>query len=412
MKSSKLKNLVKRNGWWSFRVTIDGTPKWIALGTENEIDAITAAAELRRTIQAEKLRARLEAGGIRSAVAGDDQLAKRLGFVRQRPEVAKVHELVEAYRQVKRGSTDGQRSIDNTVSSFLMVGRIAKGEGYAIENAPVSIYTGDLVRDFENNRLRIRREVEIPQKLAELKAAGTPVLNEKEFIKRELDAMQTTIKSSLNQARSVVQPALLQLAAYRELKLPDFTSFRSVRVDGTTVKRYRPLAASVIDAIEAAEPELQRADPEAWKVLMLEFHAGMRAGSVVDAVWDWFVVTGPDQVIIEVNRAKGGETNIAFPWAIYAKILELKTSPTFIIGGSNAEARAEACHRLKEWLRARGLIRRLPNHEIRKLATNLRRDLFGSADAQNFCGHDDEKLTNKVYSKGKSRNIVPRLGAG
>lgn len=405
------RNIVWRNGWASFVATIDGKQKWIALGTQDKDTAEIAAADLRRTLQIERLKRRLEAGDIATSLMGEDRMAKRLGLVRQRPDQAKVRDVVKAFEEAKRGSQDAQRSIDNAVSAFLLVARTVKGDAYHVENAPASIYTAELAKDYENARLRRRREIEIPAKLQALREAGTPVANEKEFTKKQLEAAQTTIKSTLTQARSVVAPALLQLAPYRELKLPDFSGFRSVKIEGTTIKRYRPLAASVIDAIERDAPALELEDAEAWKVLMLEFHAGMRAGSVVDAVWDWFVETGKSQVVIEVNRAKGNETQVAFPWAVYQKLLEHKTSPTFIIGGAGAEARTEACRRLKEWLKARGLVRRLPNHEIRKLAANLRRQMFGSEDAQNFCGHDDEKLTNRVYSKGVSSNIVPRLGA-
>ena len=43
-----------------------------------------------------------------------------------------------------------------------------------------------------------------------------------------MDAVQTTIKSTVQQARSIFAEELLQSAPYRKLKLPDLAGFRAM----------------------------------------------------------------------------------------------------------------------------------------------------------------------------------------
>lgn len=400
----RTKHLLNRNGWWSFRMIVDHVPRVIALGTQDEESAIAAAEVLRHTAQTERMRHRL---GL-PPVAAESMLAK-LGLLRQRSEVAKIGDIIGdegAFDEANRGRKIEKRSAANAKSSLRMIVRLVKGQAFDVEGANVSILTEQLLTDYEAERLRIRKEVEIPREIAELKAAGTPVKSEREFSDQKMDACQTTIKSTINQARSVFAEEVMQMAPYRVLKLPDLAGFMDKKIDGTTVKSYRRPQVDVLDRIRNEAPALKLEDAGAWLALQLEANGGLRRGSAADALWDWFVVSGPETVQLQCSRAKGNETDNAFPWDRYQEMLALKDSPTFVLPGKTREEREDCAIRLLPWLRARGLDRDKPNHELRKWAIDSRRTEHGLDEAQNFAGHSDQKLTAKGYSRGRTEKVL------
>lgn len=396
-----MKNLLARNGWYSFRMKIDGRDRWVALGTQDENSAIQAATLLRATAQNDRLRQRLG-----MPQAGNENLLDKLGMLRQRTDFATIGDVFAAFDEANRGRDIEKRSADNAKSSLRHIVRLVKGDTFDVDGAKCSILTDQLLGDYENERRRIRLEVEIPAKLAELRTAGKPVPSEREFRDKEMSSCQTTIKSTVNQARSIFADELLQTAAYRLLKLPDLDAFRAKRLEGTTVKSYRRPSMGVLEAIRAGAAELKLQDPGAWLALQLEANGGLRRGSAADALWDWFKITGPETVQLQCSRAKGNETDNAFPWDRYQEMLELKDSPAFVLPGKTREERDACCDRLMAWLRGRGLDRRLPNHELRKWAIDLRRAELGLDEAQNFAGHSDQKLTAKAYSRGRTEKVL------
>lgn len=382
-------------------MVVEGKPRWIALGTENEEAAIQAAEVLRHTAQTEQLRQRL---GL-APVAGEGMLNK-LGLMRQRTDVAKIGDVFTAFDEANRGRQIESSSADYMKRSLKMIVRTVKGDAFDIDAASCSILTAQLLTDYEAERLRVRKEVEIPREITELARAGTPVKSDREFSDKRMDACQTTVKSTVSQARALFAKALMETKAYRLLKFPDsLAAFRAKKIAGTTVKRYRRPPAEVFERIRHDAAALKVADPGAWIALQLGANGGLRRGSAADALWDWFVVVGPETVQLQCSRAKGGQTDNAFPWDRYQEMLALKDGLTFVLPGATREAREDCCTRLVAWLRARGLDRQKPNHELRKWAVDLRRKAHGNDDAQNFAGHSDAKLL-KVYSQGSTDNVV------
>lgn len=406
-----MKNLVSRNGWWSFRMVVDGRERWVALGTQDENAALEAATLLRTTAQNERLRQRL---GM-SPTAGDSLLEK-LGMLRQRTDTATIGDVLTAFEEANRGRAIEKRSADNAKSSLRNIVRMVKGESFDVDGAKCTVLTEQLIVDYEAERRRIRKELEIPQKLERLRSDGKSPASEREFIDKEMDACQTTIKSTVNQARSIFSEELLQTAPYRRLKLPDLDGFRAKKLEGTTVKSYRRPHADVLERIRTDAAALKIEDAGAWLALQLEANGGLRRGSAADALWDWFVVTGPDQVQLQCSRAKGNETDNAFPWDRYQEMLALRAlrqeqerlerPPAFVLPGATREERDACCDRLLAWLRARGLDRRQPNHELRKWAIDNRRAELGLDEAQNFAGHSDQKLTARAYSHGRTDKVL------
>lgn len=408
-------NLVERRGWWSFRMVIGGREKWVALGTQDREAAREAAALLRSTAQTERMRARL---GL-PPIAGHSILDK-LGLLRQRSELATIGDVIGeggAFDEANRGRALERRSADNAKSSLRNIVRTVHGAAYDVDGAKTSILTEQLLIDYEAERRRIRKELEIPAKLEKLRKAGTPVQSEREFFDKEMSSCQTTIKSTIAQARSIFADELMQRAPYRRLKFPDcLAGFRAKRIEGTTVKSYRRPPAEVLQRIRDDAPALKLEDAGAWLALQLEANGGLRRGSAADALWDWFVVTGEEAVQLQCSRAKGNQTDNAFPWDRFQEMLALRTlrqakenlatPPAFVLPGATREERDACCDRLLAWLRARGMTQRLPNHELRKWAIDSRRAEFGLDDAQNFAGHSDQKLTAKGYSRGRSERVL------
>lgn len=392
---------------------VDGRDRWVALGTQDKAAAEQAAQLLRQTAQNERMRQRLG-----MPPAADDGLIEKLGMLRQRSECATIGDVFAAFDEANRGRDIKERSAENAKSSLRHIVRLVKGSTFDVDGARCSILTPELLVDYEAARRRLRKEVEIPAAIAKAKADGAPIASEPEFIKKQLDACQTTIKSTINQARSVFAVELLQTESYRKLKIPDLAAFRAKSVEGTTVKSYRRPAAEVLAAIRDGAAELKLQDPGAWLALQLEANGGLRRGSAADALWDWFAVTDPERQLVQLqcSRAKGNETDNAFPWDRYQEMVALRTlrqeqeqlkdPPPFVLPGATRDERDQCCERLLVWLRARGLDRRLPNHELRKWAIDQRRAEHGLDDAQSFAGHSDQKLTAKAYSRGRSEKVL------
>ncbi|MBA3716576.1 MAG: hypothetical protein H0W76_29695 [Pyrinomonadaceae bacterium] len=71
------------------------------------------------------------------------------------------------------------------------------------------------------------------------------------------------------------------------MNLPDFTSFRTERVEMPKRVKPRALDTGVIAAINAAAPELSMNDPAVYVAFLMFCRLGLRNIKIRNARWDW-----------------------------------------------------------------------------------------------------------------------------
>ncbi len=77
------------------------------------------------------------------------------------------------------------------------------------------------------------------------------------------------------------------MRSYNDLNLPDFTSFRTERVEMPKRVKPRGLDTGVIAAINAAAPELSMNDPAVYAAFLMFCRLALRNIKIRNARWDW-----------------------------------------------------------------------------------------------------------------------------
>jgi len=365
-----------------FRKRIGGRDKWQALG---ELPIEDARALVRKLRQA--------------AAIGD--IERRLGFASQKEGVSSFRELFAAYDAYSAGVDIDPNTVKNNKNSVGLILRRVLGDGFDVEGARVSVFSAQLLRDFAARSIARRK----------VACAELPV----EVARERLESAQRTIKSTVQQARSLFARAALQSSAYARLSLPDLREVMELIVGASTVKAYEPPAAGVVERIARDAVGLRESNRGMWLALMLEVNGGLRRGSAVLARWDWFTVVEADgkgvpvAVDLRVGVAKGGRSVLRFDAGLYRDMVAFKGDgggEVFVLPGESEVERLGVCAGLVAWLKERGLDRRQPNHELRKLYGDRKYSEHGAEEAQRALGHSDAKLTSRVYAAARAKRAL------
>ncbi|MDR0353137.1 MAG: hypothetical protein LBI02_07240 [Opitutaceae bacterium] len=363
-----------------FRKKISGKDKWQSLGELAPEDARAVVRKLRRD----------------SAL---EDIEKRLGYASKRSDISTFAELFKAYDAYCAGIDIEPNTVKNNRNSASLIVRRVMGGGFDVDAARVSVFTAQLLRDFSAVTIAARKAKCAKKKLPE------------EEQRRQIESAQRTIRSTVRQARSLFARAALSSTAYQRLSLPDLSEAMRTVVGESSLVAYEPPPAAVVERIAAEAAALKAANPGLWLALNLEINAGLRRGSARFARWEWFSDNGKDRdgnrwVDLRVLVSKGGESIVRFDAGLYEEMLAVKADghagADFILPGATVEDRDALCKALVPWLRERGLDRRQPNHELRKLYGDQKYREHGATEAQRALGHSDSKLTSKVYASARS----------
>lgn len=395
--SIPMKNVMKSDEkvkrlWWRsakdgsktayFRWRINGRDGWKKIGQLAPADAREAVKKLHRALELEAFN-------------------ERFGFGSKCADVSTFGELFAAYDAYCAGIDIAATTVKNNKSSMALIVRRVKGASFDVKSARVSVFNEQLIRDFSARTIELRK--------AECEEDKLPV----EDARKRLDSAQRTIKSTVQQARSLFAETALQSSAYAKLVLPDMTKVMKLIVGLSTLRTYEAPAADVVARIARDAAALKETDPGLWLAFNLEVNAGLRRGSARWARWDWFTVAEADAkgvpvvVDLRVGVAKGGQSVVRFDAGLYREMLALRPAGAeFVLPGKDGEERDEVLMNLVSWLKARGLDRRQPNHELRKIYGDRKYSEHGAEEAQRALGHSDPKLTSKVYAAARSRRAL------
>ena len=384
-----MKNIVWRNGWASYRLTTDGKQRWIALGTQDKDVAEAAADSIRRTVQAERIRSRLEAAGIRTNVAGNEQLATRIGLLRTRTDVATFDEIETAYLADVAGRTIKPRSAGSAVSSLRLVVATVKGAGVDVGGLRATVLTAELLHDYE------------AAKIATAKEEGPAAL----------ERALTTAASTITQARAVFCDEALQGAHMRQLKLPDLAAFKKFSAKGSTRKVRVEIDDATLERLRVASDDLWFQSPARWLAFALCCGVGLRRGEAKRARWDWVRQIRGTWVIYLVTSAdgapKGNEHKKEIKPSLWQDICEVRGTGDYIIPGTTEDDRDAVLGENVQWLRAFGFEMDKPNHELRAIYLQALDRVHGRAAAQLGGGHSDKRTTEVYTGRGTAPAVRP-----
>lgn len=220
---------------------------------------------------------------------------------------------------------------------------------------------------------------------------------------------QTTINSTLNQARSL-------------WKYCDFPNpFKDLKWKQTT-KRFKPqIDASAL--LFLAKDELEKDYFEQYKALTLCLFLGLRRSEADCLTWDQVDFSTQKVTIDNTDyfkpKSEDAIREIPIPRSLFENIDYWKSisDEIFVLSGGLAKPncsydyyRANATWKpLLKWLRSKGLEAKKPLHDVRKLAGSLMYENHDIYAAQRFLGHSDIRTTisSYIHEGEKSFDIIP-----
>lgn len=382
---NSIRNLIVRNGWCHARVMIKGVDYWRTLHIEADPEGKNAPF-VRDALREFKLQLARDAYSI-------------LRLTKTRNEYARVQELESAYREVCAGRDISVEVMERNISYLKFIVRTVRGDFFDVSAARCDIFTEDLLRDYKSKRI------------AGLKAEAAAEKWTEEVFERKMKSRSTTIKSSIQQARSLFAVEVMQEKPYRALNLPNLDAFMRYRAGGSTTRAWEAPRLETLRALhEGAESFFALGNP-LWLSLALCCNFGMRIGSVLACRWDWFSEKEDGSAVVRIRRAKGGHSFVGVDpvtWGKFKSMKERKASGSdFLLPGTPEEREAITLQQ-KDWLRSIGYDEvRCPAQELRGLFANTMRNLHGLSASSGALGHSDEKTTIASYiGKGTEHSVM------
>lgn len=381
------------NLWWRprkdgievayFRKLIAGKDTWKAIGV---VSPAVARAAVQRELEER----------------GRESLYRKLGIGQEEQRMSTVGELLTAYRLFWAGTTKDPDTANNNALRFLQV--IREGAG-GDEAASVKLWSRDTIKAFETARIKEVR--------AKVKAQGWDA----EEAERRMTSAMRTVWGVFRQARSVFSREALESAAYRPLTLPARDELRAAhetKVGDASMPSYTRPAVSIVSTVVEGLAELARGDRAMFLAAMMEILVGARVGTAAAAKWAWFldqgavdITTGRHLVAVEIRLAKGGLSTVQIFREDYEALLAVRGDDAgeYVVPGADEGARREVFERLADWLRGKGLDRRQPNHELRKLFADTVAKSHGRAAATDALGHSSPQLLRHYAEAGTAAPI-------
>ena len=389
---SKIPNVVWRNGWPSYRFTLEHEEIWIALGVQDQEAARSAAAALKKAVQLERLRARMEIGGMKTDIGGDvsvlnryPQLKARLAGLRLRTDLPTVAEVEAAFRADATGRELSERVMDAYWTYLRKIIRTVHTCDNERANAfKVSVCTPELLHDYQAAMIALA------------KPSGPAAI----------EAARTTSFSAINQVQSIFSTVALQGARMRALKLPVeiTTPFAKFRAEGTTKKIRVEVDDVTIARLREASDDLWFTAPARWLAFALAGGIGLRRGEAVMARWSWVrQIRGNFTMFLvasDESTPKGNEHKKEIDPGLWADMCAIRQPGDYILPGNTREERDAALEANTPWLRELGLDVNKPNHELRAIYLQVLDRKHGRSAAQRAGGHGSASTTEIYTGRG------------
>jgi hypothetical protein len=334
----------------------------------------------RHSKAAAKAKAKID---IEALLAGrwEDAEARKL-----RRELATIGEVLERY---KARAPQRHRTVQSAINSLRnIVRRIHSGDP---DRQSTSVLTADLVREFEQQRIR--------------DCGGGHA------------AVQRTLFSTasyLRQARAIFSRSKLKF--YEDINLPDLSGFLREPVDQPRRTRPQPLDLASLRLMVAARGALATKDPGAYVANLMFSCWGMRDIEIVAARTHW-IEAGVMHIIDRPNEnfyPKGCEGSFEVAAAVVDEILRFQDMCVdgYLVPGRNATERYKAVYRrhsqwVSQWIKNRTKT----SYELRRYAGSRLLDMGATImDVRDFLRHRDVRTTQQWYAYRLHNRKLPTIG--
>ncbi len=398
MKRNRIKNVVWRNEWPTFRFQLDGDVITLALGVQDEEAARTLAAAITKTIQLERARARLELAGIRTDVAGDATVLERfpalrakLGALRIRQDLPNLDEIIAAFMADVPGreiSDNAARAYTNYLRRIVRI--VHQVDDVRAGAMKANVIRPELFQDYQSFAIEAAR----PNGPAAMITA------------------RNTSFSAINQAQAVFSVDAMQGRHMRALQLPAelVTRLRGFQPKGTTRKVRVETSDELRETLRAGAEDLWFTAPARWLALALCGNLGLRRGSAKMARWDWVRRVGGQWrmylVATDENSPKGNEQFVTVRDDVWQDMCELRQAGSdYIVPGARLEDRDRVFDENLQWLRCLGVDADKPTHELRAIFAQEMKRQHGAQAAQDGLGHGDARTTEIYTGRGTTKSV-------
>jgi len=253
---------------------------------------------------------------------------------------------------------------------------------------------------------RITPEAVAQWRVRYIAAAGNPI---------KQNAARATAASIIRNAKALFAPDIVE---HVKLPLPSPLPLENVKVGKIPRARYQSRVNAHALARDAYN-ELKDSNPEAFKVFLLAFGAGLRRGEIDKVLWRQFDFEA-QTLILEANEYGGVKTegsadtiDLSPEVSDYFREQMAKSQTEFVIS-SRVDPEAHSTHwhhyravghfkELTDWLRAKGVTARNPIHLLRKEFGSLINQRFGIFAASVALRHSNISVTREHYVDRKER---------
>ena len=349
---------IQRKGNYTAIESINGKRVWFATKTPNK-----RLAEKRAKAYFQALR--------------EENLAAAEKLMNRNPSSITISDLLDLYEQLPSVKAD-------TRTKNMAKLKLILKETETPLTSQVNALTGRIISRFE--RQRHKAATDVPS----------------------LHTAQRTVAATVRQGRSVFCKRMLQL--YRDegfnIDVSDFMS-RSVK-EGPTVK-YKAPKNGLPAKTYVSSKKLKEDDPEAYKVFIFFWFAGMRKNEVAHAKVSWL---GDHSIHIQpdgdFDTKNSYDREIFFPEGIWTELMELIGDQTdYILKGTKTERTDKVFRRLNAWLTDQGWVHTCKRgHELRKVYGSTVSKIAGIQAAQQQLGHMNIKTTDTFYSDIESKVVI------
>ena len=217
-----------------------------------------------------------------------------------------------------------------------------------------------------------------------------------------------SIRSSINQARSLFSPKLKHLYS-KTLRLPKTFGFSLRELNlKTSTNEFVPIPEPIVQAMEKEAREILRLEePSAWRGYLGMSRLGMRNNEVVAVRSHWFEVHNGTRLLVLKDRPEEGfKLKNSLPGAIgvseelWTQLTEgLAEGWDYLINEKTATDRHDAIYRtLTAFVRKHLPDRQKAAYELRKWSGSIVATRSGIYSAQQFLRHKSVKITETYYA--------------
>tara|TARA_R100000655_G_scaffold4483_2_gene14495 strand:+ start:523 stop:1929 length:1407 start_codon:yes stop_codon:yes gene_type:complete len=271
------------------------------------------------------------------------------------------------------------------------------------------ILTGELIEKYVSHHLKRGPKISVHEDRPDHLKAHNGKMNS-----LDKQRVQRTIKTVVARARALFcekSPVVGNLVCpvegiYKAIRLPDtLDDFRKQFVFKTPADpEYELPESDELAGLWGGLIDLKTDQPEVYKAFKLACDTGLRLNEIRFLMWSQ-IRQLPNMILITVkdNGVNGGTKSrkprkVKLSQSLYDELVEMKSSNTYVIGGTHEFRKWHLGKEITAWMRSKGWDRRQGIHEMRKwFGAQVAFQTNSLLDVMRILGHKSYRTTQGTY---------------